>query len=145
MDKERLTADAEAAEKAFVESAQDMYDFMGKHEEIFEEFFQLLERRNDAVKHARDVMSALAGAVREVGHFGYRTTPLRDGYDPEVLRQLAPDILMTPGVVAKVYVGPIRKLVREGRLSKDIAEAAITKTGGAPTIDGPDRIEFKVE
>lgn len=121
---------------------RELTEFISDNQHLFDQFFALTDQYNAALASAKE-------AVRELDPPGPLTVgPFKRGKAPESIEYMAsklPDhVKLLPGVIKKIDVDTLNKLVMDGTISGEMIRDARTSVLGTPRIEGPKEVVVKL-
>lgn len=125
---------------------EQIHTYITNRQEAFDPFWDLLNLYNEAVEEVRTALHEADWDGKSAKFGPFSVSKMTDsGYDPKVLATRAPSVLGVPGVVRTVNKAAVAKLIKNGKLPRDVAVDAYYERPKTPRINkGPKVINFKL-
>jgi len=129
-------------EKAFANKRDQLLEFMADHEQVFDQFHQLVQEYNVSRSNAIDAFRSRPGTdPMSIGIMDRSRAPETWAYEPH---ELPSSYLKTPGVVKSVDNRVIEQGIVAGTFDADLINGARTKKHGTPRVSAPKEVVIKV-
>ena len=129
-------------EKAFASKRDQLLEFMADHEQVFDQFHQLVQEYNVSRSDAIDAFRSRPGTESiSIGIMDRARAPEQWTYAPH---QLPASYLKTPGVVKTIDNRVVEQGIMAGTFDADLVNGARTKKHGTPRVSAPKEVVIKV-
>lgn len=119
----------------YVARKAQLLAFVRANQEVFDEFFELLDRRNAAITSVKAGLRDLTTEeVYKSGLFTRSKITTSVTFDPE---DLPKEVLDIPGVIKSIDAGKVEALIKSGDIAFDDVALARHLVKGSPKIYGP--------